>query len=130
MGMIDAFLQLSINRQIQFGIISVVFCSISIFLCLVIISVILQFCSVYFYFENIIQNDENDTIENVEKLTEAIETAIEVSAKAESLFLRQLEENYHRTDIYFNNGSTLIDNFDIGDNKFKTFEYSRVPNIN
>ncbi len=122
MGMIDAFLQLSINRQIQFGIISVVFCSISIFLCLVIISVILQFCSVYFYFENIIQNDENDTIENVEKLTEAIETAIEVSAKAESLFLRQLEENYHRTDIYFNNGSTLIDNFDIGDNKFKTFE--------
>ena len=124
MGMIDAFLQLSINRQIQFGIISVVFCSISIFLCLVIISVILQFCSVYLYFENIIQNDENDTIENVEKLTEAIENAIEVSAKAESLFLRQLEENYHRSDIYFKNGSTLIDNFYVpkDNSRFKTFE--------
>lgn len=100
MGMIDAFLQLSINRQIQFGIISVVFCSIGIFLCLVIINIIVELCTIYNYFDNFLQIDEKKTIENIEQLTESTESGLEILMKYEALFYQKLYLNYHKEGVF------------------------------
>lgn len=132
MGMIDAFLQLSINRQIQFGIISVVFCSVGIFLCLVIINIIVEFCAIYNYFDNFLQIDEKTTIENIEQLTESIESGLEFSMKYESLFYQKLYLNYHKENV-FNvtlDDQLLTKNFDYDPNKyFVDFENCNIDKI-
>ena len=87
MVLIDKFLQLSINRQIQCGIIVVMIISIIMMLSLTVITIVIQHIVLSKYFRELLQKEENSLIHNIDILTDTILQSIEFSSKYEVYFI-------------------------------------------
>ena len=90
MVLIDKFLQLSINHQIQCGIIIVMIISIIMMLSLTVITIVIQHIVLSKYFRELLQKEENSLINNIDILTDMILQSIEFSSKYEVYFINSL----------------------------------------
>ena len=116
MTLFDKFLKLSISLQIRVGIICVILFAVIILSSLLIISTLIQFNTMQNYYNEIIENENDNMLLNIEQYVFSVEDLIMISSKRDLRFLSLLQKNYFAT-LECLEMKELLNNYEIKDEK-------------